>query len=104
MYVAKNIVVVGLAKKCATSLPYAIGVAHPISIMVDTIGTGKLQDTWLLEIIRKHFDLRHAGTIKMLNLRRLIYKQTAAYGDFGRSNLNLPWEQLDGVSLLKKYL
>ena len=103
-YVAKNIVAAGLAKKCEIQLSYAIGVAHPTSIMVDTFGTGKLSDTRLVEIIRENFDLRPAGIIKMLDLRRPIYKQTAAYGHFGRNDLNLPWENLDRVEDLKKYL
>lgn len=103
-YVAKNIVAAGLAKKCEIQLSYAIGVAHPTSIMVDTFGTGKLSDTRLVEIIREKFDLRPAGIIKMLDLRRPIYKQTAAYGHFGRNDLNLPWEKLDRVEDLKKYL
>ncbi|MDD3219796.1 MAG: methionine adenosyltransferase [Lachnospiraceae bacterium] len=103
-YVAKNIVAAGLADKCEIQLSYAIGVAHPTSIMVDTFGTGKLSDTKLVEIIRENFDLRPAGIIKMLDLRRPIYKQTAAYGHFGRNDLNLPWEQLDKVDVLKKYL
>lgn len=103
-YVAKNIVAAGLAKRCEIQLSYAIGVAHPTSIMVDTFGTGKLSDNRLIEIIRENFDLRPAGIIKMLDLRRPIYKQTAAYGHFGRNDLNLPWEQLDKVELLKSYL
>lgn len=103
-YVAKNIVASGLAKKCEIQLSYAIGVAHPTSIMVDTFGTGKISDESLVEIVRKEFDLRPAGIIKMLNLRQPIYKQTAAYGHFGRNDLNLPWEQLDKVSTLRKYL
>ena len=103
-YVAKNIVAAGLAKRCEIQLSYAIGVAHPTSIMVDTLGTGKLSDNRLVEIIRENFDLRPAGIIKMLDLRRPIYKQTAAYGHFGRNDLNLPWEQLDKVELLKSYL
>ncbi len=103
-YVAKNIVAAGLAKKCEIQLSYAIGVAHPTSIMVDTFGTGKLSDTRLVEIIRENFDLRPAGIIKMLDLRRPIYKQTAADGHFGRNDLNLPWEKLDRVEDLKKYL
>ena len=103
-YVAKNIVAAGLAKKCEIQLSYAIGVAHPTSIMVDTFGTGKLRDTCLIEIIRKHFDLRPAGIIKMLDLRRPIYKQTATYGHFGRNDLDLPWEKLDKVGILEKYL
>jgi len=103
-YVAKNIVAAGLADKCEIQLSYAIGVAHPTSVMVDTFGTGKLSDERLVEIIRENFDLRPAGIIKMLDLRRPIYRQTAAYGHFGRDDLNLPWEQLDKVDVLKKYL
>lgn len=103
-YVAKNIVAAGLADKCEIQLSYAIGVAHPTSIMVDTFGTGKLSNEKLVEMIRENFDLRPAGIIKMLDLRRPIYKQTAAYGHFGRNDLDLPWEKLDKVSLLKKYL
>ena len=103
-YVAKNIVAAGLADKCEIQLSYAIGVAHPTSVMVDTFGTGKLSDEKIVEVIRENFDLRPAGIIKMLDLRRPIYRQTAAYGHFGRVDLNLPWEQLDKVDLLKKYL
>ena len=103
-YVAKNIVAAGLADKCEIQLSYAIGVAHPTSIMVDTFGTGKLSDERLTEIIRENFDLRPAGIIKMLDLRRPIYKQTAAYGHFGRTDVDLPWEHLDKVETLKKYL
>jgi S-adenosylmethionine synthetase len=103
-YVAKNIVAAGLAEKCEIQLSYAIGVAHPTSVMVDTFGTGKLSDEQLVKIIRENFDLRPAGIIKMLDLRRPIYKQTAAYGHFGRNDLNLPWEKLDRVETLKKYL
>lgn len=103
-YVAKNIVAAGLADKCEIQLSYAIGVAQPTSIMVDTFGTGKLSNEKLIEIIRENFDLRPAGIIKMLDLRRPIYKQTAAYGHFGRNDLSLPWEQLDRVESLKKYL
>ncbi len=103
-YVAKNIVAAGLADKCEIQLSYAIGVAQPTSIMVDTFGTGKLADEKIVEIIRENFDLRPAGIIKMLDLRRPIYKQTAAYGHFGRNDLNLPWEALDKVDSLKKYL
>ncbi len=103
-YVAKNLVAAGLARKCEIQLSYAIGVAHPTSIMVDTFGTGKLSDNRLVEIIRENFDLRPAGIIKMLDLRRPIYKQTAAYGHFGRNDLDLPWEKLDRVDTLKKYL
>ena len=103
-YVAKNMVAAGLAKRCEIQLSYAIGVAHPTSIQVDTFGTGKLSDQRLTEIVRENFDLRPAGIIKMLNLRRPIYKQTAAYGHFGRNDLNLPWEALDKVEELKKYL
>ena len=103
-YVAKNIVAAGLADKCEIQLSYAIGVARPTSIMVDTVGTGKLSDEKLTEIVRENFDLRPAGIIKMLDLRRPIYKQTAAYGHFGRNDLDLPWEKLDKVDDLKKYL
>ena len=103
-YVAKNIVAAGLAKKCEIQLSYAIGVAHPTSIMVDTFGTGVLSDEKLVEIIRENFDLRPAGIIKMLDLRRPIYKQTAAYGHFGRTDIDLPWEKTDKVEDLKKYL
>ena len=103
-YVAKNIVAAGLADKCEIQLSYAIGVAQPTSVMVDTFGTGKVSDSRLVEIIRENFDLRPAGIIKMLDLRRPIYKQTAAYGHFGRNDLNLPWEKLDKAELLKKYL
>ena len=100
-YVAKNIVAAGLADKCEIQLSYAIGVAEPTSIMVDTFGTGKKSNQELVDLIRKHFDLRPAGIIKMLDLRRPIYKQTAAYGHFGRNDLDLPWERLDKVDLLK---
>ena len=103
-YVAKNIVAAGLADKCEIQLSYAIGVAQPTSIMVDTFGTSKLHEDQLVEMIRKHFDLRPAGIIKMLDLRRPIYKQTAAYGHFGRNDLDLPWEKLDKVDELKAYL
>ena len=103
-YVAKNLVAAGLADKCELQLSYAIGVAHPTSVMVDTFGTGKLSDEKLVEIVRKHFDLRPAGIIKMLDLRRPIYKQTAAYGHFGRTDVDLPWERLDKVEELKQYL
>ncbi len=103
-YVAKNIVAAGLAKKCEIQLSYAIGVAHPTSIMVDTFGTGALEDDKLVEIVRENFDLRPAGIIKMLDLRRPIYKQTAAYGHFGRTDIDLPWEKLDKADDLKKYL
>ena len=103
-YVAKNIVAAGLADKCEIQLSYAIGVAHPTSVMVDTYGTGKLGNEKLVEIIRSNFDLRPAGIIKMLDLRRPIYKQTAAYGHFGRNDLDLPWEKLDKVELLRSYL
>lgn len=100
-YVAKNIVAAGLADKCEIQLSYAIGVAEPTSIMVDTFGTGKKSSQELVDLIRKHFDLRPAGIIKMLDLRRPIYKQTAAYGHFGRNDLDLPWEKLDKVDELK---
>ena len=103
-YVAKNIVAAGLADRCEIQLSYAIGVAQPTSVMVDTFGTGKLSDEKLVEIIRENFDLRPAGIIKMLDLRRPIYRQTAAYGHFGRADLNLPWEAVDKVETLKKYL
>ena len=103
-YVAKNIVAAGLAKKCEIQLSYAIGVAHPTSIMVDTFGTGKISEEKMVEMIRENFDLRPAGIIKMLDLRRPIYKQTAAYGHFGRTDIDLPWEKLDKVEELKKYL
>ena len=103
-YVAKNIVAAGLAEKCEIQLSYAIGVAQPTSIMVDTFGTGKLSDEKLVEIVRENFDLRPAGLIKMLDLRRPIYRGTAAYGHFGRTDLNLPWEATDKAETLKKYL
>ena len=103
-YAAKNLVAAGLADKCEIQLSYAIGVAYPTSVMVDTFGTGKLSNEKLVEIIRENFDLRPAGIIKMLDLRRPIYRQTAAYGHFGRTDLDLPWERLDKVDALKKYL
>ena len=103
-YVAKNIVAAGLADKCEIQLSYAIGVAHPTSVSVNTFGTGKLSETKLVEIVHENFDLRPAGIIKMLDLRRPIYKQTAAYGHFGRTDVDLPWEHLDKVETLKKYL
>ena len=103
-YVAKNIVAAGLAEKCEIQLSYAIGVAQPTSVMVDTFGTGKLSDEKLVEIIRENFDLRPAGIIKMLDLRRPIYRGTAAYGHFGRTDLDLPWEAVDKAETLKKYL
>ena len=103
-YVAKNIVAAGLADKCEIQLYYAIGVAQPTSVMADTFGTGKISDERLVEVIREKFDLRPAGIIKMLDLRRPIYKQTAAYGHFGRNDLNLPWEATDKAEELKKYL
>lgn len=103
-YVAKNIVAAGLADKCEIQLSYAIGVAQPTSVMVDTFGTGKVSDEKLVDIVRDNFDLRPAGIIKMLDLRRPIYKQTAAYGHFGRNDLDLPWEKLDKADDLKKYL
>ena len=103
-YVAKNIVGAGLADRCEIQLAYAIGVAEPSSIMVDTFGTGIISDDKLVEIVRENFDLRPAGIIKMLDLRRPIYKQTAAYGHFGRNDLDLSWEKLDKVDALKKYL
>ena len=103
-YAAKNVVAAGLADKCEIQLSYAIGVAQPTSVMVDTFGTGKLSDEKITEIVRENFDLRPAGIIKMLDLRRPIYKQTAAYGHFGRNDLDLPWEKLDKVDVLKSYL
>jgi len=103
-YVAKNIVAAGLADKCEIQLSYAIGVAQPTSIMIDTFGTGKLSEEKLVDIVRENFDLRPAGIIKMLDLRRPIYKQTAAYGHFGRNDLDLPWEKLDKVDVMKSYL
>ena len=103
-YVAKNIVAAGIADKCEIQLSYAIGVAYPTSVMVDTFSTGKISDEKLVEIIRENFDLRPAGIIKMLDLRRPLYRQTAAYGHFGRNDLDLPWEKLDKVDLLKNYL
>ena len=103
-YVAKNIVAAGIADRCEIQLSYAIGVAQPTSIMVDTFGTGKLSEDKIVELIRENFDLRQAGIIKMLDLRRPIYKQTAAYGHFGRPDLDLPWEKTDKAELLKKYL
>jgi len=103
-YAAKNIVAAGLAEKCEIQLSYAIGVAHPTSIMTDTFGTGKISDAKLVEVIRENFDLRPAGIIKMLDLRRPIYKQTAAYGHFGRHDIDLPWERIDKAEVLKKYL
>ena len=103
-YVAKNIVAAGIADRCEIQLSYAIGVAQPTSIMVDTFGTGKLSEDKIVELIRENFDLRPAGIIKMLDLRRPIYKQTAAYGHFGRPDLDLPWEKTDKAELLKKYL
>ena len=103
-YVAKNLVAAGLADRCEIQLSYAIGVAQPTSIMIDTFGTGKLSDERLTEIVRENFDLRPAGIIRMLDLRRPIYKQTAAYGHFGRDDLDLPWEKTDKAEELKKYL
>ena len=103
-YVAKNLVAAGIADKCEIQLSYAIGVANPTSIMVDTFGTGKLSNSRIVEIIRDNFDLRPAGIIRMLDLRKPIYKQTAAYGHFGRNDLDLPWEKLDKVDTLKAYL
>ena len=103
-YVAKNIVAAGIAKKCEIQLSYAIGVAHPTSISVDTFGTGRLSDEKIVEIIRGNFDLRPAGIIRMLDLRRPIYQQTAAYGHFGRTDLDLPWEKTDKAEALKAYL
>ncbi|WAA11779.1 methionine adenosyltransferase [Fervidibacillus halotolerans] len=101
-YVAKNIVAAGLADKCEIQIAYAIGVAEPVSISIDTFGTGKVNEETLVALVRKHFDLRPAGIIKMLDLRRPIYKQTAAYGHFGRTDLNLPWEKTDKADILRK--
>ena len=103
-YVAKNLVAAGLAKRCEIQLSYAIGVAQPTSVMIDTFGTGVKSEAELEAIIRENFDLRPAGIINMLNLRRPIYKQTSSYGHFGRNDLSLPWEALDKVEALKKYL
>ena len=103
-YVAKNIVAAGLADKCEIQLSYAIGVAQPTSVMVDTFGTGKISDQKLVDVVRENFDLRPAGIIKMLDLRRPIYKATAAYGHFGRTDVDLPWEKTDKAEILKKYL
>ena len=103
-YVAKNIVAAGIAKKCEIQLSYAIGVAQPTSIMIDTFGTGKISEEKLVDIVRENFDLRPAGIIKMLDLRRPIYKQTAAYGHFGRTDLELSWERTDKAEILKSYL
>ena len=103
-YVAKNIVAAGLADRCQIQVSYAIGVAEPTSINVETFGTGKLSNEKLLEIVRENFDLRPAGIIKMLDLRRPIYKQTASYGHFGRNDLDLPWEKTDKAEILKGYL
>ena len=103
-YVAKNVVAAGLADKCEIQLSYAIGVAEPTSVQVDTFGTGKLSDAELTKIVRENFDLRTAGIIKMLDLRRPIYKQTAAYGHFGRTDIDVPWEKTDKAEALKKYL
>lgn len=101
-YVAKNIVAAGLADKCEVQLAYAIGVARPVSISIDTFGTGKVSEDILIEVVRNNFDLRPAGIIKMLDLRRPIYKQTAAYGHFGRTDIDLPWERTDKAALLKE--
>ncbi len=103
-YVAKNIVAAGIAEKCEIQLSYAIGVAQPTSVMVDTFGTGKIADDKLVEIVRENFDLRPAGIIKMLDLRRPIYKATSAYGHFGRTDVELPWEKTDKAEILKRYL
>ncbi|MBQ2136423.1 MAG: methionine adenosyltransferase domain-containing protein, partial [Selenomonas sp.] len=101
-YVAKNIVAAGLADKCEIELAYAIGVAYPVSVMVDTFGTNKVDEEKIEELVSKHFDLRPAGIIKMLDLRRPIYKQTAAYGHFGRTDVDLPWEHTDKAAALKQ--
>ncbi|MEH7087220.1 methionine adenosyltransferase domain-containing protein, partial [Neobacillus drentensis] len=101
-YVAKNLVAAGLAEKCEIQLAYAIGVANPVSINVDTYGTGKVSEEVLVDLIKNNFDLRPAGIIKMLDLRRPIYRQTAAYGHFGRTDVDLPWERVDKAELLKE--
>ncbi|MBR4121729.1 MAG: methionine adenosyltransferase domain-containing protein, partial [Erysipelotrichaceae bacterium] len=103
-YVAKNIVAAGLADRCELQLAYAIGVAHPTSVQVETFGTGKIPDEKLVEIVRKHFDLRPAGIIEMLDLRKPIYKKTAAYGHFGREDQGFTWEKTDKAEILKQYL
>ncbi|MBO7356809.1 MAG: methionine adenosyltransferase domain-containing protein, partial [Lachnospiraceae bacterium] len=103
-YVAKNIVAAGIADKCEIQLSYAIGVAQPTSVMVDTFGTGKIDDEKLVDIVRENFDLRPAGIIKMLDLRKPIYRPTAAYGHFGRTDVELPWEKTDKAEVLKGYL
>ena len=101
-YVAKNVVAAGLADKCEVQVAYAIGVAHPVSILVDTFGTGRIEETKIQELVKKHFDLRPAGIIQMLDLKRPIYRQTAAYGHMGRTDIDLPWERLDKVDALKE--
>lgn len=101
-YVAKNVVAAGLADKCEIQLAYAIGIARPVSVMVETFGTAKISETQIVELINKHFDLRPAGIIKSLDLRRPIYRQTAAYGHFGRTDIDLPWERTDKADLLRK--
>ena len=101
-YVAKNLVAAGLADKCEIQIAYAIGVARPVSILVDSFGTGKLPDEKLSELVEKHFDLRPAAIIRDLDLRRPIYRQVAAYGHFGRTDIEVPWEQLDKVDALRK--
>ena len=103
-YAAKNLVAAGLARKCQIELAYAIGVAHPVSVLVDTFGTGRLEDEVLAQIVDKHFDLRPAAIIRDLDLRRPIYEQTAAYGHFGRTDIDLPWERTDRAETLKQYL
>jgi S-adenosylmethionine synthetase len=101
-YVAKNVVAAGLADKCEIQLAYAIGVAHPVSVLVETFGTAKVDESLIAVLIQKHFDLRPAGIIKMLDLRRPLYRQTAAYGHFGRNDLDLPWERLDKAEILRQ--
>ncbi len=101
-YVAKNIVAAGIADRCEVQLAYAIGVAQPVSIAIDTFGTGTVEEAKLVEVVRELFDLRPAGIIKMLDLRRPIYKQTAAYGHFGRTDLDVSWEKTDKAALLKE--
>ena len=103
-YVAKNVVAAGLADKCEIQLAYAIGVAQPVSIMVETFGTAKIEESEIVRLVKENFDLRPAGIIKTLDLRRPIYAKTAAYGHFGRTDIDLPWERIDKVEVLKKAL
>ncbi|MDU1334674.1 MAG: methionine adenosyltransferase domain-containing protein, partial [Veillonella sp.] len=101
-YVAKNVVAAGLADKCEVQVAYAIGVAHPVSILVDTFGTGRIEETKIQELVKKHFDLRPAGIIEMLDLLKPYYRKTAAYGHFGRTDVDLPWERTDKAQILKE--